>query len=241
MAIDEAPRRGRRGMVGGMVGGLIGLGVLGLPAHATGTRGPATVPRLPGPATTGATAFETALLRRRSARSFARSTLALADAAQLLWAAQGITDARGHRTAPSAGALYPLELVLVAGQIDGLRPGCYRHLVSEHALLALAEGDRRAALAAATRGQPWVAEAPLLLAVAADPTRTAARYGERAGRYVAMEAGAAVQNVYLQCSARGWATTLVGAFDDASVRAALGLVADEVVLALMPVGVPARG
>jgi SagB-type dehydrogenase family enzyme len=176
------------------------------------------------------------LQQRRSVRRLAATPLALADLAQLLWAAQGVTDAQGHRTAPSAGALYPLEVLLVAGRVDGLAPGVYRYRPGEHALVKVAAGDVRDQVAAATRGQPWVAEAPALLVIAADVARTAARYGARADRYVQVEAGHAAQNVYLQCAARGWATVTVGAFDDAKLRQAVGLAPDRMVLALMPVG-----
>jgi SagB-type dehydrogenase family enzyme len=231
MGVDGADRSRR-----GVVTSLLGLGMLAAPGGSLRAQAVGLPLRLPEASTGGPLDLEAALQRRRSVRRFARMPLALADTAQLLWAAQGITDARGHRTAPSAGALYPLELVVVAGQVDGLAAGSYRHLAAEQALLRIADGDARAAVAAATRGQPWVAEAPLILVLAADPARTAARYGERAERFIALEAGAVAQNVYLQCAARGWATTLVGAFDEVRLRQALGLGGERNLLALMPVG-----
>jgi len=74
----------------------------------------------------GDVALETALLRRRSVREFKPRPLSLAQVAQLLWAGQGVTIEWGGRTAPSAGALYPLKLHLVAGAVDGLPAGLYR-------------------------------------------------------------------------------------------------------------------
>ena len=193
---------------------------------------------LPPARTTGSVAVEVALQQRRSVRRFAPQALGLGELAQLLWAGQGLTDATGHRSAPSAGALYPLELQAVVGQVGGLAAGVYRYLPGEHALLRIVSEDLRPRVAAATHGQAWLAEAPLVLAITGEPARSASRYAERAERYLQIEAGAVAQNVYLQCAARGWATVLVGAFDDLALAAALGLPTGRVVLALMPVGRP---
>jgi SagB-type dehydrogenase family enzyme len=193
---------------------------------------------LPAAAQSGPMAVEQALQRRRSVRAFAPTPLTPADVAQLLWAAQGRTDAQGHRTAPSAGALYPLDVLLVAGRVEGLPAGLYRYLPDGHRLQPGATGDLRAAVAAATRGQAWVAQAPALLVIVADPQRSTPRYGARAERYLSIEAGHAAQNVYLQATARGLGTTIVGAFDDQALRAALGLTAAHVPLAVLPVGHP---
>ena len=126
----------------------------------------------------------------------------------------------------------------MAGRVDGLVPGVYRYLPDGHALDRAGDGDRRVAVAATTRGQPWVADAPALLVIAAAPLRTRQRYGARAERFVALEAGGVAQNVYLQAAARGWATVLVGAFDEPRLRDALGLGNDREPLVLMPVGWP---
>jgi len=91
-------------------------------------------------------------------------------------------------------------------------------------------------LAIAARGQRWIADAPALVVIAAQPARTAARYGARAEAYVAMEAGAAAQNLLLQAAALGLGGTLVGAFDDAAVRRSLALAETEQPLAIVPVG-----
>jgi len=196
---------------------------------------PATI-RLPEPRAAGPTSIEEALRRRRSLREFGRAGLTLAEVAQLLWAAQGRTSADGRRTAPSAGALYPLEILLVAGRVDGLAPGVYRYRPSDHALEQTIQGDRRKALAEAALGQDWAASAPALLVVAAVHERTGRKYGARADRYVAIEAGAAAQNVALQAVALGLGSVVVGAFDDAEVARLAGLAAGERPLAILPVG-----
>jgi SagB-type dehydrogenase family enzyme len=210
------------------------LGVLGLaPAAAPPPVGETL--ELPPPLRTGPIALETALGQRRSVRAFAATPLTLAQAAQLLWAAQG-ESAEGRRTAPSAGATYPLSLYLLAGAVDGLAPGIWRYHPGTHALQRVADRDIRPAIAAAALGQRWMAQAPALVIVAAQPARTGARYGARAERYVALEAGAAMQNLLLQATALGLAGTPVGAFDDAALRRALPLAEGEQPLLALPVG-----
>lgn len=191
---------------------------------------------LPAARTQGPVSLEAALAQRRSLRGFADKPLTAAEAGQLLWAAQGLSGAEGRRTAPSAGATYPLVLYLVTGRVDGLAAGIYRYHPQGHRLAAVAAGDLRAGLAAATRGQNWVGSAPVLVIIAAEPARTAARYGSRAERYVAIEAGAAAQNLLLQAEALGLGGTVVGAFDEAGLRALVPLAEAEQPLAVIAVG-----
>lgn len=214
------------------------IGVIGLGWGLAGTRWsmaadevPLAAPRLQGPLS-----LEAALRQRRSLRQFSATPLSAAEAGQLLWAAQGVSDAQGRRTAPSAGATYPLVLYLVAGRIDGISPGVHRYLPQAHRLMAVSTGDLRADLAAAARGQRWIGEAPALVLIAAQTARTAARYGARAERYVAIEAGAAAQNLLLQAEALGLGGTLVGAFDEAALRRSVPLAEAEQALALVAVG-----
>ncbi len=179
-----------------------------------------------------------AISARRSVRRFAPAPLALAEVASLLWAAAGVTSTDGRRAAPSAGATFPLETYLVAGDVTGLGPGVYRYLPAEHALTPVAGGDRRGALRDAALRQECVGRAPTVVVLAAVEARTGARYGERAGRYVAMEAGHAAQNLHLAAAALGLGSVAVGAFDDGAVATALGLPADHAPLYLLPVGRP---
>jgi SagB-type dehydrogenase family enzyme len=197
---------------------------------------PAAVIALPGPRTQGTRSLEEVLAARRSVRSYARSPLTLAEVGQLLWASQGITDPEGRRTAPSAGALYPLEVYLAAGAVEGLAPGVYRYDPQGHHLLPTGEGDRRASLATAAGGQQWVRDGAAVVVLAAVFARTEKKYGARAERYVHLEAGHAGQNVCLEATALGLATVVVGAFDDRAVQRALGLPAAEEPLVLLPVG-----
>jgi len=111
---------------------------------------------LPQPRINSEISVEHCLLKRRSVRSFRNAALSLADISQLLWAAQGIA-AEGHlRTAPSAGALYPLEVYLVAGNADGLEPGAYHYRPKRHELVLVKAGDFRRELDRAALGQDCV-------------------------------------------------------------------------------------
>ena len=198
----------------------------------------ATPVRLPAPQERGGMTLNEALGTRRSIREYAPAPLDLAAAAQLLWAGQGVTGAGGGRTAPSAGALYPLELHLVAGRVTDLAPGVYRYVPARHELVLVTSGDRRPALTDAALDQEWMATAPAIIAIAAVEARTARKYGERAERYVDMEVGHAVENIYLAATALGLGTCVVGAFDDGAVARTLGLPPGEAPLGLMPVGRP---
>lgn len=191
---------------------------------------------LPAPVLAGEVSVERALALRRSVRSFAPEPLPLASVSQLLWAAQGITDPAGLRTAPSAGALYPLEVYVVVGAVSGVRPGVYHYDPRRHHLVLKSGGDPRAGVAKAALGQSWVAEAPVIVVLAAVYERTARKYGEPSARYVHMEAGHAAQNVYLQAGALGLGTTLVGAFRDDELARVLGLPNQTKPLGLLPVG-----
>lgn len=191
---------------------------------------------LPAVRTAGAHSLERVLKQRRSVREFGDVPLGLQDISQLLWAAQGVTDARGYRTAPSAGALYPLEIRVAAGTVHGLKAGSYRYRPHGHQLEHRADGDRRRQLAQAAFGQSWVGEGAAVLIISAVYERTTRKYGERGVRYVHMEAGHAAQNVFLQATALGIDTVVVGAFDDDSVKRILRMEAEEHPLYLMPLG-----
>ena len=195
---------------------------------------------LPEPDRSGRTPLEKALSRRRSVRNFQDSALSLGELGQILWAAQGISNSAGLRTAPSAGALYPLQLYAILKGSDGVRAGIYHYLTSQHALSPLARGDYRAKFSAAASMQDWTKQAGLILIVAANYARTTVKYGDRGRRYVAIEAGHAVQNVYLQAVTLGFGATEVGAFRDAAVAALINLPADQQPVTSVVVGRPAK-
>ncbi len=180
--------------------------------------------------------LEQSLLQRRSVRSYSGGALTLQEVSQLLWAAQGITDPNGLRTAPSAGALYPLELYVVAGNVQNLPPGVYRYEPAGHRLVKTIDGDRRAGLADAALGQRFVKEGAVAFVFSAVYERTTGKYGDRGIRYVHMEVGHAAQNLCLEAVAMGLGAVTVGAFHDEQVSAQLDLPGNEQPLYIVPVG-----
>lgn len=154
----------------------------------------------------------------------------------MLWSAQGITSPTGQRTVPSAGALYPLELHLLAAHVRDLPAGLYDYEPIRHVLRERDAGDHRADLAAAAHQQDCVRAASAVLVIAGVFQRTTEKYGERGVRYVHMEVGHVAQNVYLQAGLLNLGTVLVGAFDDRAVKRVLQLPREEEPLGLMPLG-----
>lgn len=192
--------------------------------------------KLPAPDYHGVMSVEEALHKRRSVRVYREEPVSLGELSQLLWAAQGQTASGGLRTAPSAGALYPLEVYVVAGDVKGLAAGLYRYEPGRHELLSLRKGDIRNDLCAAALGQPSVRKAALVLVLSGVYERTTVKYGERGIRYVHMEAGHAAQNVYLQAEALHLGTVSIGAFSDREVKALLKMTGKETPLYIMPIG-----
>lgn len=192
--------------------------------------------RLPAPVYESKTDLNKALQERRSVREYRNEPLLLAHISQLLWAAQGVTSLGGYRAAPSAGALYPLEVYVVAGNVTGLPAGIYKYSPPQHTLSKTADGDKRAALARAALGQDWAAGAPAIIAISAVYERTTGKYGERGTRYVHMEVGHVGENIALEAVSLGLGTCMVAAFSDGDVKRVLGLPAEEHPLYLIPVG-----
>jgi len=191
------------------------------------------VTELPPPLHNSDVSLEEALTHRRSVREFSEQVLTVAEIGQLLWAAQGITSEQGYRTAPSAGALYPLELYLVNAE------GVFHYEPQLHRLRAVSHGDARQTLFRAALEQEPVREAPAVFVFTAVYARTAQKYGEeRSPRYVQMEAGHAAQNLLLEAAALDLGAVPIGAFHDQEVQEALGLPADHQPLYLIPVGHP---
>jgi SagB-type dehydrogenase family enzyme len=191
---------------------------------------------LPEPRYESDISLEQSLLERRSTRNYSGDSLTLDEVSQLLWAAQGVTDMSGYRTAPSAGALYPLEIYIIVGDVVDLPAGIYHYLPENHELQLLAGGDARVALAEAVLSQSWVRDGAISMVITAVYERTTVKYGERGIRYVHIEVGHAAQNICLQATAMGLGLVTVGAFDDDAVAELLDLPDDENPLYVIPVG-----
>jgi len=191
---------------------------------------------LPPPRHKSDISLEETLLRVKSVRRYSNQALTLSQLSQLLWAAQGVKNAAGKRTAPSAGATYPLEVYAVVGNVGGVASGIYKYDPFSHKLRKIQDGDFSQDLSLAASDQRFIARAPLNMVIAAVYERTTGRYGQRGIRYVDMEAGHAAQNVCLQAVALGLGTVVVGAFEDSEVTAVLKLPDNEKPLYIIPVG-----
>jgi len=190
---------------------------------------------LPSVPPKGDVSIEEAIWLRRSVRKFSEDMPSADIVSRLLWAAQGITDREnGLRSAPSAGATYPLEIFLAT-------PECLAHYVPEkHCLVVTMKDDVRKALGAAALGQNWFAKAPLVFVFTAVVARTAQRYDERANLYVPIEVGCASENLMLEAAANGLGSVAVGAFYENEVSGALKLPKGWAPYLIVPVGVPAK-
>lgn len=191
---------------------------------------------LPKPRTKGEMSVEEALLRRRSVREYSPQPLTLEEVSQLLWSAQGVTHPYGFRTAPSAGALYPLEVYIHATRVLDLEVGVYRYDPHRHALLAVRLGDYSKDIYRAGLSQEQILLAPLIVLFFAVFERTTVKYGRRGIRYVLNEVGHASQNLYLQATALDLGTVVIGAFYDEDLKDIVGARTDEEPLYIMPVG-----
>ena len=192
--------------------------------------------KLPEPRYRSDVSVEQALKERRSVRSYNDEPLTLEQVSQILWAAQGITDKRGFRTAPSGGALYPLDLYVVVGNVNGLDEGIYKYQPGGHSLVMVQKGDKRAELCDATYNQLFVKDAAVDLVFFSVYERITKKYGERGVRYAHIEVGHAAQNVYLQAVALNLDTVVVGAFRDDEVKKVISGEENEDPLYIMPLG-----
>ncbi len=194
---------------------------------------------LPKPVTDGKVSVEKAIQERRTIRDFKEKSLSLPFLSQLLWAAQGITDPTGgKRSAPSAGALYPLDIYIIIGKegVEGLGEGVYHYLPEGHSISQILRGDRRKEVALACLWQMWMARAPVMFVVTAEYKRITGKYGDRGIRYTLIEAGHVAQNLFLQAEALGMEAGIVGAFQDKEVLRILGAPSQHEPLLIMPVG-----
>lgn len=192
--------------------------------------------KLPEPKTDGSVSVEKALSQRRSRRNLLEEKIRLEDLSQILWAAQGITKGEKFRTAPSAGALYPMEIYVVVGNVENIKAGIYKYKPYDNELVKILYGDVRKDLFKACLWQNFIEKTPLTIIIAAVYERVTKKYGERGKMYVHMEAGHIGQNIYLQCESLKLGTVAVGAFLDEEVKKILRLEKEETPLYIFPIG-----
>jgi len=197
---------------------------------------PAFTPERPMP-------LDVALRQRRSVREFLAEPLSLGQVAYLLWASTGIARAEGgyeFRTAPSAGALYPIETYLVANELETLKPGLYHYAIRDHRLEQLVVADLRHAVASAALGQAMCAEAAAVFIWTAIFERSKWKYDQRAYRYIYLDAGHIAENLALAAVSLGLGSCQIGALFDDETNKILHLDGtSESVIYMSAVGVPA--
>lgn len=201
--------------------------------------------QLPEPRGKGDLSLEETLSARRSHRSFSSGSLTIAQVSQLLWACQGRTSSSkwfNGRTAPSAGALYPLEIYLVVDRVAGLKTGLYHYqadqTVSDHSIAYIDSTITSAELSDAALGQGAITSAAVNLIITYELERTAKKYKSRALRYVLMEVGHSAQNVCLQVESLGLGVVTIGAFQDEKVKKLLKTTFEPSYI--LPVGYPSE-
>jgi SagB-type dehydrogenase family enzyme len=212
--------------------------IFGAPVHPGDieTESGNTMIKLPKPRYDSDVSLEKSLVKRRSVREYTHEPITLEDVSQLLWAGQGITSGWGGRTSPSAGALYPLELYVIVGNVDGLARGAYKYNPKGHALAMVIEGDLRSQLADAALGQSAIKNGAVDIVLTSINQRTTKKYGDRGIRYVLIEIGHAAQNICLQATAMELGSVMIGAFRDEEVRGLLKLPEEAAPLYIIPIG-----
>ncbi len=201
---------------------------------------------LPKPRFESDISLEETLHKRRSIRNYSDDPLTMEEVSQILWAAYGLTKPYpggpaflrgGLKTAPSAGARYPLEIYLVAGNVTELSAGIYKYKAEDHSIVKISDGDVRKKLAKAALEQSWIQEAPASLVYSAVYSRTTDIYGDRGReRYVCMDLGHSAENVYLQAVALDMGTVAIGAFSDIKVKLLINMTREEEPIYIMSLG-----
>lgn len=183
------------------------------------------------------------LKQRKSIRDFRQKPISKEQLSYLLWASTGIQrieDGYEFRTAPSAGALYPIETYVIINDVRELDAGVYHYSIHGHQLEQLKQGEFRGEIAAAALGQGMCATAAAVFVWSAVFARCKWKYGQRAYRYIYLDAGHIAENLALTAVSLNLGICEIGALYDDHVNAILGIDGtDESVLCMAVVGVPA--
>jgi SagB-type dehydrogenase family enzyme len=181
---------------------------------------------LPPPDREGGNPIWPTIAARRSERDFVDRPLTIREISQLVWASVGLTSPSGeldYRAAPSAGALHPVETYIVSHNVDGLDAGVYHYAVTAHQLELIKPGDLRGEIEAATLGQDVARVASAVFVWTAVFDRCKWKYGQRAYRYIYLDAGHVAHGVAVAASALGIGSCPIGAFYDDEMDSLLGV------------------
>jgi SagB-type dehydrogenase family enzyme len=194
------------------------------------------------PETAGGARLWDAVRKRRSIRNYRNQPLSEAHLSQLLWATQGITRQEmgfAFRSAPSAGALYPVETYVAVHSVESIDAGIYHYGIQKHELELLNKGDFRDAVARAALDQDMAYSASIVFIWTALFQRSKWKYGQRAYRYIYIDAGHIAQNLALTAVSLGLGSCQIAALYDDEVNSLLGIDGiKESVLYMSSVGHP---
>ena len=186
--------------------------------------------------------LDQALKQRKSVREFQPKSISKGQLSYLLWASTGIQrveEGYAFRTAPSAGALYPIETYVVANNVRTLEAGLYHYSIRTHQLEQLQSGDLRRQIAAAALGQGMCATASAVFVWSAVFERCKWKYGQRAYRYIYLDAGHIAENLALAAVSLNLGSCAIGALYDGQANTIVGVDGvEESVVCMAVVGVP---
>lgn len=170
--------------------------------------------------------FNEILMKRRSIRDFSEKPINIQELSYLLWASTGIQRKEfgyDFRTAPSAGALYPIESYLIINNVENVPKGVYHYLIKDHALEELKLGDLSIDIAKAALDQNMCATASVVFIWTAIFKRSKCKYGQRAYRYVYLDTGHIAQNLVLASTSLNLGSCPIAAFYDDEVNKIVGV------------------
>jgi SagB-type dehydrogenase family enzyme len=183
------------------------------------------------------------LRQRKSIRGYQKKSISMGQLAYLLWASTGIQrieEGYEFRTAPSAGALYPIETYVVVNNVKALESGVYHYSIRSNELRLLLRRDFSRQIAVAALGQTMCATASVVFIWTAVFERCKWKYGQRAYRYIYLDAGHIAENLALAAVSLNLGTCEIGALYDDHVNAIIGIDGtEESTICMATVGIPA--
>jgi SagB-type dehydrogenase family enzyme len=183
-----------------------------------------------------------AIQNRRSIRNFSEKPLSIKQFSYLIWASTGIQrNERGfeYRTAPSAGALYPIETYIIINNVEKIKQGVYHYNIKQHYLEEIKKGDFRSAITKAALDQPMCYYSAAVFIWTAIFNRSKCKYGQRAYRYIYLDAGHIAENLALSATSINLGTCQIAALYDDEVNQIIDIDGiTESTIYLSVVGIP---